>query len=188
MVMINQRDQLKTELRLLNGRIQATRNEEVRHALQRAKLEAERTELLVKLVDTPSAITPAHQVQSGQSAYAVVLTTPSIRSNAEIPPTNGAKHQTRQQRKPAGLPTIVDMIVGVLRNDDTPEEGITPSEITDFIRNRWWPDVRTVQISSTVWKLAKEGRLHHIGHRYRLNGHVNSPSNGVSNDIGDVHV
>jgi hypothetical protein len=80
------------------------------------------------------------------------------------------------------------MILSVLKNDDTPEEGITPSEITDVIRDKWWPDVRTVQISSTVWKMAKEGRLEHAGHRYRLNGHALPASHGASfGDIGDVH-
>jgi hypothetical protein len=64
------------------------------------------------------------------------------------------------------------MVMSVLRNDDAPEEGMAPCDIASVIRDKWWPNVKTTQINSMVWRLAQEGRLQHSNHRYRLNGHA----------------
>jgi hypothetical protein len=158
--------QLKDELQILNGRIQAERNDEVRHGLQRGRLEAERTQLLVRLMDAMSApATPS--TPAAPPTHSVLV------SAAPVPPvhetTASVSAPGRQRHKPAGLPTIVEMVVGVLEGED---DGMRPCDITKIARRKWWPGLRLAAVGAAAWKLHGQGRLAKDGHRYRLNGHA----------------
>jgi hypothetical protein len=184
--MVDEIAQLKTDIEALNLQCQLARDHEIRYALQRNRLEADRIRLLIKLVEAqPTPLTSS--MQSARSAYSVIMTPTQPAHDVETPLSSGVTHESRQQRKPPGLPTVVDMVMSVLRNDDTPEEGMAPCEITNIIRNKWWPTVKTTQINSMVWRLAKEGRLHHSNHRYRLNGHASPALHSPFDNIGGVH-
>ena len=67
---------IKAELQILNGRVQAERNDEVRHGLQRGRLEAERTQLLVKLIEAmaPAATAPAVVSPTTTGPYLITMT------------------------------------------------------------------------------------------------------------------
>jgi len=80
-----------------------------------------------------------------------------------------ANQAVRQKRKPDGLPTIVEMVLGVLEGE---EDGMRPRDITAIARRKWWPELRGAAVNAVMWKLAGEGRLEKDGHRYRLNGHA----------------
>jgi hypothetical protein len=75
------------------------------------------------------------------------------------PPGNGVAPVARQRRpkKPAGLPSIADMIMTVIKQKDIPEEGLAPREITGVIRRVWWPDVEPRCIHGATWAWPKKG-------------------------------
>jgi hypothetical protein len=58
------------------------------------------------------------------------------------------------------------MITAVLK--ETPN--LRPTEIADFIRKQWWPDLPTPTISTTVWRMVRSGHLTQQDGRYALNG------------------
>ncbi len=156
---------LKTELEALNLKCQLARDNELRYALQRSRLEAERTRLLVKIVEAQSA-PPAPSVQAApaaQPAYAVTVAAVSVKPDAVRVVANG---------KPAGLPSVAQMVTTVLEGDDTPDTGMRPSEVVDVVRRTWWPAAKVKDVNPVLWRLAGKGRLENTGGRYRLNGHA----------------
>jgi linker histone H1 and H5 family len=145
---MNEIEELRDRLHALNCHIQAERNSEVRHALQRGRLEAELLQVVAKLVGAHPAI------REEPKRVTVALSSAS-------PP--------RHKRKPDNLPPTSRMITEALRNS-TAVHGLAPAAITAFIRTKYWPDVRTVDVNTVVWRLAQMGRLAKTGSLYRLNG------------------
>jgi hypothetical protein len=143
-------DKLKAELHSLNCRIQAERNDEIRHALQRTRLENERAATLVRLIDVQavSAVTPPAAVP--QETLTVVASSPP-----------------RRKLKPDGLPPVSAMVVTALHETG---KASRPVEIADFVRRRWWSTVPTEIINTTVWHMAKAGKLISRDGYYGLNG------------------
>jgi hypothetical protein len=82
---------------------------------------------------------------------------------AEVVPIETA----RASAKPAGLPTMVEMVRECLTEAGYP---CRPVEVLAYIRAKWWPDANRAYVNTTLWNLAKEGRLVHTGSRYTLNG------------------
>ena len=74
------------------------------------------------------------------------------------------------------------MITAVLK--ETPN--LRPTEIADFIRKQWWPDLQTPTISTTVWRMVRSGHLTQQDGRYALNGagpRQNGSGHSVSIDV-----
>jgi hypothetical protein len=76
---------MKEDLRQLECAIAAERNDEVRHGLQRGRLEAERAQLLVRMLETVQrqpALAPTPYVVTWQTAPTVVapLSEPEVRA------------------------------------------------------------------------------------------------------------
>jgi hypothetical protein len=166
---------LRTDLEALNLQCQLARDQEIRYALQRSRLEADRVRLLTKLVDAQSSSVQGVQAPATRSAYTVVVSAPPaarpvpMAGNAD---TNGTAHAIRQRHKPPGLPTVATMVMAVLSRGSTPKQGMAPRDITQVIRREWWQNVRSAHVNSTAWRLATKGRLENNGGRYRLNGHA----------------
>jgi hypothetical protein len=164
--MVDEIARLKAELAELNTKCQLARDNEVRYALQRSRLEAERAQLLVKLVEATATV-PAAALAA---PYRVVMQMPApapaavLRSLPNNPPAHPV--DARRKHKPDGLPSITAMITAVLKK--TP--GLRPAEIADFIRKQWWPDLPTPTISTTVWRMVRSGHLTQQDGRYALNG------------------
>jgi hypothetical protein len=59
------------------------------------------------------------------------------------------------------------MIVTALRETG---KASRPAEIAEFVRRRWWAEATTKTIATTVWQMAKDGKLTHHDGRYGLNG------------------
>jgi hypothetical protein len=161
---------MKEELRLLDGRIQAERNSEVHHGLQRSRLEAERAQLLVRMIEMIKQPIEFHPLEP----YKVTLqSAPSTLPPIVEPVTAKTTMTVLRRAKPDGLPTLNDMIFAVLDGSDA----LAPKEITARIRQRWWPDVANDRVNTVVWRLRRDGRLGYSDGRYRLdrlNGHASS--------------
>ena len=80
--MVDEIARLKAELAELNTKCQLARDNEVRYALQRSRLEAERAHLLVKLVEATTTAVPAAVLAA---PYRVVLQTPACVAAAAEP-------------------------------------------------------------------------------------------------------
>jgi hypothetical protein len=109
--------------------------------------------------------------------YRVVMQMPTPACTAQ----GGAVERPpgRRKHKRDGLPTIATMITAVLK--ETPS--LRPAEIADFIRKRWWPDLKTPTISTTAWRMVRSGHLTQQDGRYALNGtshHQNGSGHTVS--------
>jgi len=154
---------LKAELAELNAKCQLARDNEVRYALQRSRLETERAQLLVKLVEATTTAVPAAVLAA---PYRVVLQMPAPENVPRPLPNPASLVDRRRKHKPDGLPSIAAMITATLK--ETPN--LRPTEIADLIRKQWWPDLQTPTISTTAWRMVRSGHLTQQDGRYALNG------------------
>lgn len=88
----------------------------------------------------------------------------------DLPDIKAAKSTGVISTKPAGSPTLYEMVTNILEEydmliDDGPMEG---DQIFEEIRRRWWPDAPRNSIIPSLWRFAKEGRLIKDGTAYRL--------------------
>jgi hypothetical protein len=169
---------LKAELVELNAKCLLARDNEIRHALQRSRLEAERAETMVKLMDAYGRRDGALVTLPAALPYAVRFTDAAVLPPLQPPRVEddyrvklAAAAPQRRKLRPDGLPTTTDMIVTALREVGKPSR---PIEITNFIRARWWPSVTNETVCPTVCRMAKDGRLTHAEGRYFLNGKGNN--------------
>ena len=175
--MVDEIARLKAGLAELNTKCQLARDNEVRYALQRSRLEAERAQLLVKLVEATATV-PAAALAA---PYRVVMQMPApdpVAVSRPLPnPPARMPADARRKHKPSDLPSIATMIAAVLK--ETP--GLRPPEIADFIRKQWWPDLQTPTISTTAWRMVRSGHLTQQDGRYALSG-TGPRQNGSGHD------
>jgi hypothetical protein len=114
---------LKAELEALNLQCQLARDHEIRHALQRTRLETARMQLMLKIMD---AIASSASDISAAPIKPMVKARPDAIRTVTIPAKLARMPavKPRRKRKPSGLPTLTNMILAVLENgaDETPEE------------------------------------------------------------------
>ena len=70
-------------------------------------------------------------------------------------------------KKPTDIPTVPEMIVKVFEQTGAPD-GLSPKEITEYIRMTWWPGASAAEVSPIAWRMAKRGQLQKEGSIYRL--------------------
>jgi hypothetical protein len=75
-------------------------------------------------------------------------------------------------RKPPNIPTIPEMISDILKIDISTDTmtiapAMTPKQLTEQIRARWWPNVTPSEISPIAWRMAQRGELVKDGPLYR---------------------
>jgi hypothetical protein len=156
-------DDMKLRLEDLNRQIQVQRNVEMHAAMERARLETQRVELMSQML-VSSVQPPAVPTVVPMPPYRVVM--------QMLPPACTAKGgvveepRGRRKRKPAGLPTIAAMVEAILR--ETP--GLRAPEIAAAIRKRWWPDLNTAAIRSLAWRMVRSGHLTQQDGHYRIKG------------------
>jgi len=93
--------------------------------------------------------------------------------SVDLPEPERSATETVNRKKPEGIPTIYIMAVTLLR-----ESGVHWMEGQDFvqaIRNRWWPTADSNDITPTLWRLAKTGKLVKNGTKYALPAGVRGP-------------
>ena len=153
--MVEEVAKLKAELEALNLQCQLARDNEIRYALQRTRLETGRMQLMLKIVD---AIAPS-------TRSAVEVPSPQPVPTPRLPEA-GNGDGTEKPIKPEGLPTCAEMVLAVLK--DAGPGGLRPPQVTRVARKRWWPDMPTERAAQTMYAMAKAGRLRKHGVRYRL--------------------
>ena len=159
----------RTEIGRLNRELAELHLEEVRCRLRRGRLEGEKTrvqtlvdmaELAQRLAEKPDYAGPAFHIETVNGAKVVVVDKPSTPPPAEA-------GQSRRKLKPDGLPPVSAMVVTALRETG---KASRPVEIADFVRRRWWSTAPTEIINTTVWHMAKVGKLICRDGHYGLNG------------------
>jgi hypothetical protein len=172
-------DTLKQRLDDLNRQIQVQRNIEMHAAMERARLETQRVELMSQMLSSsvapPATITPT-------SPYRVVMqmSTPD-KVSQPLPGPSPHPADARRRQKPDGLPSVAAMITAVLK--ETPN--LRPAEIADSIRKQWWPDLQTPTISTTAWRMVRSGHLTQQDGRYAISG-TSHRQNGSGHDVSVV--
>lgn len=82
---------------------------------------------------------------------------PSVTITDERPP----KGKPETAAKPPNTPTIPDMIFEALRVAYIREQkiGLGPKAITDYIAEKWWPNVKINAVGPVIWRMWKRGQL-----------------------------
>lgn len=165
---------LKAELAELNQKCQLARDNEVRYALQRGRLEAERAQLLIRIMEA-MAHSPMPQQINPTAPYRVTMTTaPALDLSA-----NAASGPNKPEySKPDGIPTMSQMIEITLKGVG---DGLKPKQIINQIKREWWPDMPGERVHQGLFRGVRMGQLQKDGNRYKLI-HA-AKSNGV--DTGD---
>jgi len=71
--------------------------------------------------------------------------------------------------KPSGIPTTPEMILTLLTEASRRgSRGYEPQELTRAISRRWWPGVKSEEVSPIVWRMWKRGQLRKDGSMYFL--------------------
>ena len=71
--------------------------------------------------------------------------------------------------KPSGIPTTPDMILTLMTEARRRgSNGYEPQELTRAISRRWWPGVKSEEVSPIVWRMWKRGQLRKVGSVYLL--------------------
>jgi len=71
--------------------------------------------------------------------------------------------------KPSGIPTTPDMIMTLLiESKRRGINGMEPRDLTRAISRRWWPGVKSEEVSPIVWRMCKRGQLRKEGSLYLL--------------------
>jgi hypothetical protein len=156
----------------LNNQLRELHLEAERCQLKKARLESERTRVqsFIELCELAQRFgTPALPSQSVPVVQIVPVDVTQPNGVKLVTVAVSKEPPTRHKRKPDNIPPMPEMIAAALRDGIE----LAPVAIADFIRKRWWPDVRSVDVNSSVWRLAQIGRLYKSGSRYRLNGHGN---------------
>lgn len=155
---------LKAELEALSLQCQLARDNEIRFALQRTRLESGRMQLMLKIVD---AIAPsARPVAEERSAvFPQPVPGPLGAGNGAV----AAVPDCEKPLKPNGLPTVAEMVLAVLK--EAGPGGLRPPQVTSAARGRWWPAMPAERAAQTMYAMAKAGRLRKHGVRYRLPDH-----------------
>jgi hypothetical protein len=152
---------LKAELAELNLRCQQARDNEVRYGLQRSRLEAERAQLLARMIE-------ATQQPALSAPYAVTWQSAALANKTVAKPAPRLTVVARNVRnpKPRELPPMSAMVLSVL--DGAKAAGLRPRQIRDRIREKYWPEAPADRVFSVVWRLAKGGKLSRSDGHYRL--------------------
>lgn len=77
------------------------------------------------------------------------------------------------RKKPQGIPTVYVMALTLFR--ETGEHWIEAQDIVQSIRERWWPTAENNDISPTLWRLSRMGKLTKNGTKYGLPPGVRGP-------------
>jgi hypothetical protein len=175
--MVDEIARLKAALVELNTQCQLARDNEVRYALQRGRLEAERAQLLVKLMDVRAALAPTPVLEAASPPYRIIVHEPTTASPFDAAGVNGAPAivttftdvasvaaagAERRKGKPPGLPPMTTMVLAALNDAAQHGHGLTPREVGTVIQQKWWPTAKQPAfraISGWVCRMAKEGQL-----------------------------
>ncbi len=76
--------------------------------------------------------------------------------------------ETPSGEKPEGIPTMPQMITEALTFYCRVQGRAKPRDVRDWIKRKYWRDVKGETVSSILWRMWKRGDLEKIGTQYRL--------------------
>ena len=87
------------------------------------------------------------------------FTEPLTQSRPRLPSYETAR-ETSRGVKPAGLPTVPDMIREALRHYyGLGATAVAPAAISSYVRGRYWPNLPKNVVGPTAWRMSQEGNL-----------------------------
>jgi hypothetical protein len=92
------------------------------------------------------------------------------------PKPNPIKHAKKHKQvksslpsKPAGIPTVPEMITQILQQAETEGHSSLQSKtFLEVIQGKWWPEATSELVGPTLWRLWKAERLNKDGDQYSL--------------------
>ena len=159
------------ELTRLNRELRELHLEEERCKLKRARLEGDRAKVqaladfceLVRKLDAQPTLAPLpFHIEDMNGAKLIVADRPGVaalRAQTALPLASAVRH------KPDGLPTTAAMVAAAMQEAGKP---VRPLEITDYIRKRWWPEMKTKATCATIARMVQDGKIVGDSGRYRI--------------------
>jgi hypothetical protein len=162
------------QLKLVRDRRQAV-EAEIEHLIARiAALKAELPDLQV----TERTLARLAGVESPPSLSSMFTDPPEGEPEAKVITPAKLAAALNGGGKPSGLPTMPDMILTLLMEARRRgADGLEPRDLTRGIARRWWPGVKSEEVSPIVWRMYKRGQLRKEGSLYVL------PKNSEAADL-----
>jgi hypothetical protein len=182
----------KSDIADLDRKINAIKTEESRLALQRTVMERERerikafADMYPHYAGSPEP-SENKQVQLATGSQVMTGAESSLSINGEDHPESkdasssdraeaaqrlprkAAKRRQALYRKPSGTPKMTDMITASLRDaHKRGQPGLRPKAMAEFIRQKWWPHLKSEAVSPIAWRMLKQGELGKNGELYVL--------------------
>jgi hypothetical protein len=146
----------KADIAELDRRINTVMTEEARLAQQRLVMERERDRIraFVEMYQRYTELPPGK---------------PAVIVKAPAQPKKARPRLVLLDRKPANIPPMSEMIETAIKEAvGEGRKGMEPREMTEFIRNKWWPNVKGESVSPIAWRMSKNGQLKKDGALYKL--------------------
>lgn len=163
----------------LDRKIAITKAEEERLAADRHRWEVERGQV--------SSFIEMYQKYAGGPSAEVSDNDGCEQSQTKKPTSNGASHvigaidpdkglvrNSRKRRppvhrKPPATPTTHEMILAALKDAESRgASGLAPKDIANFIRQKWWPHLKSSSVGPAAWRMYQEKQILKDGGLYVL--------------------
>jgi hypothetical protein len=164
----------KADLADLERKISVIRAEEERLAAERKDWEIDRNKIVsfiemyqkyasptsIKVETSGGGSPPQRPNGIDHAAEGVYAGKGSRNSRNRRPPVH---------KKPPGTPTTHEMILAALRDAEARGlRGLPPKDIANFIRQKWWPHLKSASVGPAAWRLYGENQLRKDGGLYML--------------------
>jgi hypothetical protein len=143
----------KADIAEFDRKINVIRNEEARLESQRRQMESER--------DRIQAFVEMYERYAGSGS------TQTNEPTEDVPAVRSMKRVRLRflDRKPKDIPPMTEMIVAAIKSNG---RGLEPREMTEFIRDKWWPHVKGESVGPIAWRMSRAGQLRKEGSFYML--------------------
>lgn len=157
----------KADLVEFERKINALMSEESRLGLQRLQLEHARDRIRA-FIEMYQHYTGDDHAEAGDAEEVETQRSKAISTEKPIKPQR-SRVRLRLDRKPAGIPPMPEMItIAIKVAADQGIKGLEPSQMTKYIRHKWWPNVKGEFVGPIAWRMARNGQLKKEGSVYKL--------------------
>jgi hypothetical protein len=169
----------KADLADCDRKIDITKAEEQRLAADRQRWEDERNRLS-SFIEMYQRYAKEAPNEAGADEKAERVQTQVLKPNGAAHTDGNGRADTRTprkakgrrpavHRKPAGTPTTNEMIRTALRDAKTRGVvGLAPKDIASFIRQKWWPHLKSSSVGPAAWRMCEDKQLGKEGDLYVL--------------------
>lgn len=180
----------KSDIVELDRKISVVTAEESRLATQRSGMESERERIrafvemyyrytgTAEIEDVGDPPVPTHEAQDLNGAAIPppappmarpIIQEPGVKRVKALTSRKSGKRRQPVHRKPKDAPTMNEMITLSLQDAQSRGAiGLEPKDMTEFIRQKWWPHVKGSAVGPIAWRMADQHKLRKIGDLYAL--------------------